>query len=215
VNLAGDVLFGIDEFTPNSADPRDEVRRKGVDLFRFVGNATPRDRLRADASARPSYIPRALVVTTGEALPPGDSILARALNIEVRPGDIDKGRLTAAQAEAWRLPTVMLAFIEWMRLRFGLIELWIEPRFRDLREELRRPNAHLRTPTIAAELMLGIELFAEFIVDAGACTPAEAEELAVRCRAGIAESVARGFFGNSTICSPAAAVAWSTRIIWI
>src|SRR5262249_16437007 len=91
-----DALFVIDDYAPSGADAR-ELELKAARVLRAQGNLAGRGRLRADLSDRPAFPPRGLILSTGEQRPPGQSIVARLLLIEMDPGTVDLGRLTEAQ----------------------------------------------------------------------------------------------------------------------
>ncbi len=73
----------IDDFAPKSSDPNDELHKKAAVVFRNIANGSGRSRLRSDCTARPDRPSRALVVSTGEDLPKGESIQARLVTIRV------------------------------------------------------------------------------------------------------------------------------------
>ena len=128
-----------------------------VRLIRGMGNLSARSRLRADLSERPEYVPRGLMVSTGEDLPPGQSILARSLVIEVDRDQLDMEALTRAQQQAHRLPHAMAGYLDWLTpqlddLRAGLPAVW-----RGHRTHFSQQATHLRIPEILAYLALGRE----------------------------------------------------------
>jgi hypothetical protein len=59
-----------------------------------------RGRLKSNISLRPAHPPRALILSTGEEKPSGESLIARMFLVEVVPGDIDPKRLSACQRDA-------------------------------------------------------------------------------------------------------------------
>ncbi len=66
----------------------------------LAGQPPGRGRSRPDGSQRPARPPRCLLVSTGEELPRGASIMARLIAIEVAHSDVDLARLTSAQSNA-------------------------------------------------------------------------------------------------------------------
>ena len=96
-----DVPCVVDDYAPRAdayAQRRQEQRAQRI--IRAMANRSGRSRLKADLSAQTEYIPRGLMISTGEDLPPGQSILARTLAIEVDRDRIDLEKLTEAQQHA-------------------------------------------------------------------------------------------------------------------
>ncbi|MDY6912650.1 MAG: DUF3854 domain-containing protein, partial [Chloroflexota bacterium] len=87
-----DLPLVIDDWHPApSIAAQRELESKAEIVVRGQGNRAGRGRLRADASPRDSYIPRGLVISTGEQLPGGESHASRLFVLEPEPGDIDAG----------------------------------------------------------------------------------------------------------------------------
>ncbi len=139
--------------------------------------------MRADGTLAGDRPPRGSLIVTGEDLPPGHSVRARCLFLEVKPADRERGIpgdvnltvLSEAQEQArnGRYAGLMAA---WIR--------WLAPRLTETRERLRerietlRPqwaSVHGRTTDAVARLQAVWELFAEFAIEAGAITQAEAQ----------------------------------------
>lgn len=73
LSRAKDALGTIDDFVPKSTHELDEMRRKGAQLVRSVGNNMSRGRMRQDLTARPDRPPRGMVAVTGEDVLHGES----------------------------------------------------------------------------------------------------------------------------------------------
>ena len=98
---AKDALLLIDDFAPTGGEhQRKELQAKAARLIRSQGNATGRARMRADGTLAHDRPPRGSLLITGEDLPPGHSVRARTLVLEVRRGDVDLAALSEAQALA-------------------------------------------------------------------------------------------------------------------
>jgi hypothetical protein len=97
--LLKDTVFVIDDYAPGAHDAR-ELDQKAARLLRTAGNGAGRGRLRADLTERPAYPPRGFIISMGEQHPSGQSILARALVIEVNQSLIDMPALTMLQEQA-------------------------------------------------------------------------------------------------------------------
>ncbi|WP_170229754.1 DNA polymerase [Polyangium fumosum] len=164
---AKDMLVAIDDFAPTKAEAGDELHRKAAQLLRAIGNANSRGRLRADLTARPDRPPRALVLSTGEDAPSGESIQARLITVRMKPGDVDRVRLTDLQKNRDRLPHAMLGYILWLKSQMNGLRSLMEKRFIELRAELHQEGQHLRAPAAMAHLLLGMEYFCLFAKDIG------------------------------------------------
>ncbi|PZA06131.1 DUF927 domain-containing protein [Meiothermus sp. PNK-Is4] len=98
---AKDSLLLIDDYAPQNAEGRQkELQAKAARLLRNQGNGVGRLRMRADGSLAPDKPPRGSLLITGEDLPPGHSVRARCLFLELERGDVDLERLSRAQALA-------------------------------------------------------------------------------------------------------------------
>ncbi len=180
-----DALVVIDDYAP-AADLRsqqDQVRR-AQRVLRNVGNHAARGRLRQDLTQRPERPPRAIVVCTGEDLPPGASILARLLTLEVERDAIDRCVLTRLQESREAFAVAMRGYIEWLRVRW--VELSALPaRVSAVRDQIRPGAAHRRQPEAVAHLPVAFDYLMAFAEEVGAVLPAEAQ----RRRAQAAEAL--------------------------
>jgi hypothetical protein len=87
--VAKDAILLVDELHPPENGPeRDRMYRDAARVLRSQGNLSGRGRMRPDGTLRPAKPPRGLLFATGEDLPRGQSVAARMLTVEVRPGDI-------------------------------------------------------------------------------------------------------------------------------
>lgn len=149
---AKDVLVTIDDYVPG-ASRFDEIYKKAERVFRAIGNRSARGRLRQDLSSRPDRPCRALVVTTGEDLPRGESIQARLVGIHMRREDVDCTKLAELQGKAARLPHAMRAFIEWLRPRMGQLKKDVPANYAAFRAQLDSAGHDLEGPCP----LLGVE----------------------------------------------------------
>ncbi|HXZ87363.1 MAG TPA: hypothetical protein VEF07_02255 [Candidatus Binataceae bacterium] len=96
-----DALLVFDDFRPaGSASPRERFHQDADRLLRGAANRVGRGRLRSDGSMLPTTPPRALILSTGEQMPEGESLRARMIMVEVGPADIDQGKLSVCQRDA-------------------------------------------------------------------------------------------------------------------
>lgn len=166
--IAKDVLLVIDDFRP--AGPTDRVHLTADRIFRNAANRAARTRLNAAAELRPVRPPRCLYLATGEDLPRGQSLRARLVIVELRPGDIPSAKLSAAQADAveGKYAGATAAFIGW--LAAGRLEA-ARTRLADEVQRLRNEDLdwpHKRTVANIGHLLGAGLVFLEFAKEAGA-----------------------------------------------
>lgn len=169
-----DTLVVIDDYAPAS-DPRSqqEQERRAQRVLRNVGNQAARARLRHDLTQRPERPPRALVLCTGEDLPPGASIVARLVTLEVDRDAIDRRELTRLQQSRESFPVAMRGYIEWLRLRQAELA-GLPGRVTDARDRFRLDASHRRQPEALAHLLVGFDLLMDFAMGVGAVLAEEA-----------------------------------------
>jgi len=150
---AKDALLLVDDYAPTGHEGKQkELQAKAARLLRSQGNSTGRLRMRADGGLRPDRPPRGSLLVTGEDLPPGHSVRARTLVLELRRGELNYTVVTELQRTA-REGVLASAFTGWL--------LWLAGRLDEVRErviqhrnELRAlyPSAHGRTTDAVARL---------------------------------------------------------------
>jgi hypothetical protein len=190
-NVLHDVILCADELTVRSNSSYDDTLTKANTLVRGVGNGAARGRLNRDLSARPDRPPHAFVLTTGEQLPAGESILARTLSIAVQRGDVDQQALSGVQAQVGMLAPFMKSYIQWLAPRLGAIGAWIGPRHGRLRDEFQRTGTHRRAPSTLAHLLLGAEVALEFAEHQGLLASPEADAFRERAERALIEATAQ------------------------
>lgn len=96
--LAKDAAFVVDDFVPAGTSWQVRQYQQSADrLFRAQGNQGGRARLTDQSSLQPTMYPRGILLSTGEDIPDGHSVRGRMLILELTPGDIDTGKLSAVQ----------------------------------------------------------------------------------------------------------------------
>jgi hypothetical protein len=188
--LLKDVVMLVDDYAPGEGRVDLQKMQQAADrLFRGVGNRSGRGRCRTDGSLRLPRFPRALVISTGEDLPPGHSLRARFLPLPLVEGDITSAKLSACQRDADEglFAGTAAGFIAWLQPQYGTINL--KDAIAKLRPELST-GQHARTPTLVANLTLGLEYLLRFALEVGAIDEARAEELRRRGAAGFDVAVA-------------------------
>jgi hypothetical protein len=178
--LLKDAPFVIDDYAPSGLDSR-ELELKAARLLRAAGNGAGRGRLRADLSERPSYPPRGIIIATGEQHPPGQSVLARTLVVELDRASIDLGALSAAQAMAPQFPHAMAGYLAWLAPQMPTLGPSLVERFAAARNRATSGQGHLRVPEAIAHLYLGIDLGLAYATSIGACSIHDADDLRDQC----------------------------------
>jgi hypothetical protein len=190
---AKDQLMVLDDFAPTGSSYDVQRWHKKADrVLRAKGNASGRQRMRSDTTLRPEKPPRALILSTGEDVPRGQSLRARMLILELSPGDLDWNKLTRCQRDAASglYARAMSGFIRWLAPRYEHIRASLKEERAALREWAALSTQHKRTPGIAADLALGLRHSLLFAHDAGALSADEAERLWLRGWAALGEAAA-------------------------
>jgi len=183
----------LDDFAPTgSLYDVQRWHKKANRVLRAKGNASGRLRMRPDTTLRPEKPPRALILSTGEDVPRGQSLRARMLVLELSPGDLDWKKLTQCQRDGadGLHARAMSGFLRWLSTRYEEIRTSLKDERAALREWAILSAQHKRTPGIAADLALGLRYFLLFAHDAGALTSEEAERLWLRGWTALGEAAA-------------------------
>ena len=176
--IVKDAPLVIDDFAPQASGvDAQNLDRKAARLVRSVGNRSPRNRMNADTTTRTGFTARGLVISTGEQLPAGQSIIARILPIEIMPKMIDVEKLTLAQKDDSALyPYALVGYLRWMAAHWDELKAEYSERHREMRDSLRGAF-HLRTPEMFAHVLMGIRLALTYAVSEDAISEAQAETL--------------------------------------
>ncbi|MGK0620182.1 DUF927 domain-containing protein, partial [Meiothermus cerbereus] len=112
---AKDALLLIDDYAPTGHEGKQkELQGKAARILRNQGNATGRARMRSDGRMQPDRAPRGSLLVTGEDLPPGHSVRARCLILELTPGEVNLEALTRLQNQAAGFPLALAAWVRWL-----------------------------------------------------------------------------------------------------
>ena len=174
-----DQLLVLDDFAPaGTAYDVQRWHKKADRIVRAKGNRAGRQRMRPDTTLRPEKPPRALILSTGEDVPRGQSLRARMLVLELAPGELDWRKLTRCQREASSglYARAMSGFIRWLSGRHEDLGERLKEEQASLRERAGASRQHRRTPGIVADLALGLRHFLLFAHDASAISTEEARE---------------------------------------
>jgi hypothetical protein len=181
--LAG-VLMVIDDYAPQAAEDPRRLAAAADRVFRGSANASARSRLRPDGTMRPARPPRAQVLSTGEDVPPGESLRARLTIASVDAGAVDLAALTKAQrlAAAGVYELAMAGYVRWLAGRQDAdpgYAAGLRQQIADRRAALAGTAEHLRVPEAAAGLLVAWRQWLEYTVAEAAVPAAEAEQLMV------------------------------------
>ncbi|MCC6673270.1 MAG: DUF927 domain-containing protein [Planctomycetes bacterium] len=179
---AKDVLLTIDDFIATSGEMA-RLHARAERVLRAQGNHQGRQRMRADGTLRPERPPRGMILSTGEDVPRGSSLRARALIVEVAPNAIPKASLTDAQrqAESGVFAQAMGAYVQWLAPRLDEVRAGLRTEVRELRDQAARIGQHARTPDLAANLALGLRWVLKCALDLRAITKEEEERTWQEC----------------------------------
>jgi hypothetical protein len=183
---AKDALLLVDDYAPTGQEGKQrELQAKAARLLRNQGNAAGRARMRADGTLAGDKPPRGSLLITGEDLPPGHSVRARCLFLELERGEVDLEALTRLQARAEGLA---VAFAAWVRHLAGRLEE-VQRRVRRRTLELRPcyPAPHGRTTDALARLHAVWEVVREYWLEEGIVDELEADRFTLEVEAALRE----------------------------
>ena len=175
-----DNMAWVDDFNPRQSDREMQAQHAKADaVLRSLGNVQGRLRMRADLSIQKIYLPRAMMVSTGEIYPNGESVIARTMAIDYMRGQVDVPMLSKIQEQASLFPHAMAAYVLWIGKQYDHLAKTLPTSFAEIRNRATTGEAreHARTPAAVAHLQLAIDLFAGFATEMGAATQEEMERL--------------------------------------
>ena len=178
--LLKDSLFVIDEYVPTGLNRR-EIETKASRILRGQGNLSGRNRLRSDLTQRPAFYPRGIIVSTGEEHPPGQSLLARTIVLELSRDDVDVQLLTDLQRQAARLSHAMAGYVEWLAPQMDELPAKLKEAFLGTRTLATTGAEHLRIPEATAHLWLGIDMALQYAQEIGAVEAKESDRIIDEC----------------------------------
>jgi len=174
----------VDDFAPGGSST-DVARYHGAAdrVFRAAGNHAGRCRLDSTARLREPKPPRALILSTGEDVPRGQSVRARMLVLELLKNSVDIRHLTECQkcARDGLYSEAMGGFVCWLACELEDKRAWLAHKVTEYRHRALSSSGHARIPDIVANLQAGFELFLKFSVECGAIGQAERDRSAECC----------------------------------
>ena len=176
---AKDALLLIDDYAPQVSEQKQkELQAKAARLLRSQGNGTGRGRMRADGSLAGDKPPRGSLLITGEDLPPGHSIRARCLFLEIERGEVRLDLLSQAQSQAREgvYARALSSWLRWLAQDLGAHCARVRERMEALRPRYSSP--HGRTTDALARLQAVWELYRDYAAAVGVdLSPLEGEVL--------------------------------------
>lgn len=174
--LAKDLPFVIDDWAPGQDSSKaKELEVKAERVIRAQGNRQGRVRMRSDTTSQVTYIPRGLLVTSGEQLPSGHSHTARIYSVEIERDEVDTIFLSTAQDEQYYYCVAMSHYIKWLKDRFQNLKDTLPKLWREYRDKAQEGETHPRLPEVIAGLYCALELALQFASEHGAITETEAQ----------------------------------------
>ena len=142
--------------------------------------------MRADGSLRPNKPPRGLILSTGEDIPKGHSIKARALILELEPNTLNWQLLTKAQKKASEgvYAAAMSGFITWLAQDYPARIAAFRADCTNYREHLQS-TGHKRTVDAGAQLLATYRILLTFALEVETLDQTEYAALWQRVELGI------------------------------
>jgi hypothetical protein len=163
---AKDALLVVDDFAPTDGVSDSALHGAAERLLRAAGNHQGRSRMGGQGQLRSPRPPRALMLATGEEVPPGHSLRARLLIVELRPGEVDRAALCRCQVagQQGKLAAAMGGYVAWIAGRYEELQERLHSRVNELRSLAHASSlpVHARLPTTLAELQGGWEIWLQF-----------------------------------------------------
>lgn len=171
---AKDLLLVVDDYAPQKdGASAAEYKRTAQRIIRSGGNMTGRGRMSSDATAKATYVPRSVLVITGEDVPASESFAARLFVVEMRRGDVDKKKLSELQGKKAMLSHGMAGYLAWLNENWDTFGPVARKEWEERRNDAFQPGLHLRIPEAVAGLMVGLKFGLKFAVVSGALSVQE------------------------------------------
>jgi hypothetical protein len=175
---AKDVLLVVDDYAPSTSHREaSRLEEKAHTFIRAVGNRAGRGRLAPDGTPKPQRRPRAMVATSGELLPPGQSVQARLFVLPVEPNAVDHARLKRAQQNTELFPQALAAYLLDLAPHYEDLRRSLPGEMIELRSKAQDLELHSRLPEAIALLFLGCRMGLEAALRFKALAPGQMKDL--------------------------------------
>jgi len=180
---AKDAIFVVDDFKPSvSQTEAAKLYAFAERLIRNTGNQAGRGRCDANSQTIAAPFNRSMLIATAEELPLGASLLGRLLILEISRADVDNAVLTRLQRAVTNgsFTGLMAAYLQWLAPRLDGLKKDVPRRFIQSRDQVAQQgfaSSHPRAPEIFANLVVGFDVFADFLSDMGLMTIEQSNDL--------------------------------------
>jgi hypothetical protein len=171
---AKDMILVVDDFKPGGSRGHELRLMQMADrLFRSQGNTAGRGRMKRDLTLAVGHPVRAMLLSTAEELPEGESLLARMIAEEVRadPRRFDNLDLHQRNGVTGQYVKAMSSFLQWFASNYDTLKTFLTKQVLEQRKQFM--GKHRRTQEAGAHLMVAATIFLQFAEDKGAVTPTE------------------------------------------
>lgn len=164
-----DTLMLLDDFCPQQSYKETQaINTTAEKIVRAYGDRTSRGRSTATLESQKQFIPRGMMLITGETIVPGNSTVARLIPLELKANSVNLKELTKAQSNVEALSVCMREYIKWIKYEAnsdyaGLLDA-IEHNYSHYLNEIRESLAgmHGRSYEAFAWLLLGLDMMYQF-----------------------------------------------------
>ncbi len=137
---AKDALMLVDDFVPKgSSQKRQEYQDKIESVGRTQGNGNGRSTQRGTSGINTPNYPRGIILSTGEELPWGESLLARMFICELTKHDVNNNKLSELRnwADEGLLANSMSGYISWLTSRVNSLRANLQTRKKNCAKRLQ------------------------------------------------------------------------------
>lgn len=177
-----DTLILLDDFCPQqSYKETQNINTTAEKVIRAFGDRTSRGRSTVTLENQKKFIPRGMMLITGETIVPGNSTVARLITLELKKDSINLKELSEVQKNSKLLSVSMREYIKWIKKEVNsdytnfldTIECNYNVYLEDIRENA--VNTDGRSYEAYAFLLLGLDMMYQFFESIGLLTEEEAK----------------------------------------
>ena len=118
--------------------------------------------MQRNTKAQESLPPRAMLLSTAEIYPSGQSVLARTIPIDFSKALIDRGQLTFAQAEQDLYRHAMAGYVGWLGKRYEDLARELPARVSKFRDGDYDDSSHARISQATVTMYATFDLLLDF-----------------------------------------------------